>query len=269
MDSGEIVERGTILRATVGSTVHGLHHGGQDDRDEIAVYVEPPEHLLGLARGIRGGASMDSSITSSGRSRKALDRVRAISISSPTACGSTYGSRSKGTRQSFCSSSFPRSSCTSGTGWVRSCASFGRRCSRGGPAAVTFAISAARRSGCSAHRAEASQPTRARRGARLRHELRHARRPARLPRHRARPTGHLTLRCPSPERSGVMAIRTGERTFEETITEIDKSSSASATRWNGRPYRPSPTGPRSITSSSRRTDGRGGGSGRLRRLVRS
>jgi len=57
MDSGEIVERGTILRATVGSTVHGLHHGGQDDRDEMAVYVEPPEYLLGLARarGIRGG----------------------------------------------------------------------------------------------------------------------------------------------------------------------------------------------------------------------
>jgi hypothetical protein len=26
MDSLEIVERGTILRATVGSTVHGLHH---------------------------------------------------------------------------------------------------------------------------------------------------------------------------------------------------------------------------------------------------
>ena len=57
MDSREIVEGGTILRATVGSTVHGLHHGGQDDRDEMAVFVEPPEYLLGLrrARGIRGG----------------------------------------------------------------------------------------------------------------------------------------------------------------------------------------------------------------------
>jgi hypothetical protein len=57
MDSREIVERGTILRATVGSTVHGLHYGGQDDRDEMAVFVEPPEFLLGLAkaRGIRGG----------------------------------------------------------------------------------------------------------------------------------------------------------------------------------------------------------------------
>lgn len=57
MESRELVERGTILRATVGSTLHGLHHGGQDDRDEMAVFIEPPEYLLGLARarGIRGG----------------------------------------------------------------------------------------------------------------------------------------------------------------------------------------------------------------------
>lgn len=57
MESRAIVDRGTILRATVGSTVHGLHHGGQDDRDEMAVFVEPPEYLIGLARarGIRGG----------------------------------------------------------------------------------------------------------------------------------------------------------------------------------------------------------------------
>src|SRR5256885_13340760 len=53
MTTLEIVEQGTILRATVGSTVHGLHHGGQDDRDEMAVFVEPPEYRLGLklARG--------------------------------------------------------------------------------------------------------------------------------------------------------------------------------------------------------------------------
>ena len=53
MQPRELVTRGTILRATVGSTVHGLHHGGQDDRDEMAVFVEPPEYRLGLklARG--------------------------------------------------------------------------------------------------------------------------------------------------------------------------------------------------------------------------
>ena len=43
-----LVERGTILRGTVGSTLHGLHHGGQDDRDEMAVFLEPPEFLVGL-----------------------------------------------------------------------------------------------------------------------------------------------------------------------------------------------------------------------------
>ena len=57
MDSQSLVERGTVLRATVGSTVHGLHHGGQDDRDEMAVFIEPPEFLVGLARAraMRGG----------------------------------------------------------------------------------------------------------------------------------------------------------------------------------------------------------------------
>jgi len=48
MTTLEIVEQGTILRATVRSTVHGLHHGGQDDRDEMAVFIEPPEYLIGL-----------------------------------------------------------------------------------------------------------------------------------------------------------------------------------------------------------------------------
>ena len=35
-------------------------------------------------------------------------------------------------------------------------------------------------------------------------------------------TGFLTLPMPEPERSRVMAIRTGERTFEETIAEIEE-----------------------------------------------
>ncbi len=35
-------------------------------------------------------------------------------------------------------------------------------------------------------------------------------------------TGRLTLPMPEPERSRVMAIRTGERTFEEAIAEIDE-----------------------------------------------
>ncbi len=35
-------------------------------------------------------------------------------------------------------------------------------------------------------------------------------------------TGDLTLPMPEPERSRVMAIRTGERTFDEAIAEIDE-----------------------------------------------
>jgi uncharacterized protein len=43
-----LVEESTILRGTVGSTLHGLHHGDQDDRDEMAIFLEPPEFLVGL-----------------------------------------------------------------------------------------------------------------------------------------------------------------------------------------------------------------------------
>jgi hypothetical protein len=51
-----LVEDGTILRGTVGSTVHGLHHGGQDDRDEMAIFVEPPEFLIGLRLALSGSS---------------------------------------------------------------------------------------------------------------------------------------------------------------------------------------------------------------------
>lgn len=40
----------TILRGLVGSTVHGLQLEGSDDRDEMAVAIEPPEFLIGLGR---------------------------------------------------------------------------------------------------------------------------------------------------------------------------------------------------------------------------
>lgn len=43
-----LVEKTTILRGTVGSTVHGLHQDDQDDRDEMAIFLEPPEFLVGL-----------------------------------------------------------------------------------------------------------------------------------------------------------------------------------------------------------------------------
>src|SRR3712207_2898819 len=43
-----IAEEGTILRAVVGSQLHGLNNPGTDDRDEMGVCVEPREYVLGL-----------------------------------------------------------------------------------------------------------------------------------------------------------------------------------------------------------------------------
>ena len=45
-----------ILRAVVGSTVHGTQIASQDDRDEMAIAVEPPEYVLGLREWVRGAA---------------------------------------------------------------------------------------------------------------------------------------------------------------------------------------------------------------------
>lgn len=43
-----VAEEGCILRAVVGSTVHGLAQAGTDDRDEMGVCIEPPEYVVGL-----------------------------------------------------------------------------------------------------------------------------------------------------------------------------------------------------------------------------
>ena len=45
-----VAEPNLILRATVGSTAHGLHLAGTDDRDEMGVCIEPPEYVIGLDR---------------------------------------------------------------------------------------------------------------------------------------------------------------------------------------------------------------------------
>jgi predicted nucleotidyltransferase len=42
-------DAGLILRSTVGSGVHGIAIAGTDDHDEMAVFVEPPAWVLGLA----------------------------------------------------------------------------------------------------------------------------------------------------------------------------------------------------------------------------
>jgi uncharacterized protein len=44
----EIALDNEILRGVVGSTAHGTAIEGQDDRDEMGVFVEPPEYVCGL-----------------------------------------------------------------------------------------------------------------------------------------------------------------------------------------------------------------------------
>lgn len=45
-----IAEDGLILRVQVGSGVHGTAIGGQDDRDELGICLEPAEFVTGVAR---------------------------------------------------------------------------------------------------------------------------------------------------------------------------------------------------------------------------
>lgn len=49
-EAREIAVRGTILRAQVGSGVHGTSVSGQDDRDEMGICLEPARFVTGLAR---------------------------------------------------------------------------------------------------------------------------------------------------------------------------------------------------------------------------
>ena len=46
--SKEIAFDNEILRGVVGSTAHGTAVDGQDDRDEMGVFIEPPENVCGL-----------------------------------------------------------------------------------------------------------------------------------------------------------------------------------------------------------------------------
>lgn len=48
MDRKQVALRNEILRGVVGSTAHGTSVDGQDDRDEMGVFVEPAEYVCGL-----------------------------------------------------------------------------------------------------------------------------------------------------------------------------------------------------------------------------
>ena len=57
-----IAEQGMILRVQVGSGTHGTSVGGQDDRDEMGLCLEPRQHVTGLARVPAGIASDGASV---------------------------------------------------------------------------------------------------------------------------------------------------------------------------------------------------------------
>ena len=48
MSARELALSNEILRGVVGSTAHGINIIGQDDRDEMGVFIEPPEKVCGL-----------------------------------------------------------------------------------------------------------------------------------------------------------------------------------------------------------------------------
>jgi len=48
MTARKIAIENEILRGIVGSTSHGTAIDGQDDRDEMGVFIEPPEYVCGL-----------------------------------------------------------------------------------------------------------------------------------------------------------------------------------------------------------------------------
>lgn len=47
-EEARVAREGCILRTVVGSQVHGVVRAGTDDRDEMAISIEPPEFALGL-----------------------------------------------------------------------------------------------------------------------------------------------------------------------------------------------------------------------------
>ena len=49
-EARELALRGTVLRVQVGSGVHGTAVGGQDDRDEMGLCLEPPQYITGVTR---------------------------------------------------------------------------------------------------------------------------------------------------------------------------------------------------------------------------
>jgi predicted nucleotidyltransferase len=215
MDAAEIVRRGTILRGTVGSTVHGLHHGGQDDRDEMAVYVEPAEYLVGLAgplehrvertqpEGVRSGPGDLDLVAYSLRKyvRLALKGHPTILLllfvpDELISVRTRLGEELQGLRPAILS----------------------RRAGRG---YLGYLRGQKERLLGSRGQKNVNRPELVEAHG---YDTKYAMHAARLGYQGLEllETGWLTLPMPEPDRSRVMAIRTGERSFAEAVVEIDE-----------------------------------------------
>jgi hypothetical protein len=51
--NADVALNNQILRTEVGSGLHGVAVKGTDDHDEMGVFIEPPEHVIGLARPVK------------------------------------------------------------------------------------------------------------------------------------------------------------------------------------------------------------------------
>ncbi|HKE63385.1 MAG TPA: nucleotidyltransferase domain-containing protein [Micromonosporaceae bacterium] len=61
-EARRVAEQGLILRAQVGSGVHGTSISGQDDRDEMGICLEPARFVTGLARVPSGVAATGGTV---------------------------------------------------------------------------------------------------------------------------------------------------------------------------------------------------------------
>ncbi|MFN2468017.1 MAG: DNA polymerase beta superfamily protein [Gaiellaceae bacterium] len=242
METNQIVEQSTILRGTVGSTVHGLHHGGQDDRDEMAVFVEPPEYLLGLARARQIGGGLYGLEHYVERTQPDGER------SGPGDLDLVAYSLRKYVRLALKGHPTILLLLFVPAELVLLETALGTELRALAPALVSLRAGRGylgylrgqreRLLGTRGQKRVSRPELVAAHG----YDTKYAMHAARLGYQGLEllETGRLTLPMPEPERSRVMAIRTGERTFEQAIAEIDEAERQLAEAIERSPLRPEP-----------------------------
>ena len=233
----------------------------------MAVFVEPPEYRLGLKLARGEGRTLHPLEHWVERTQPEGARSGpATSTSSPTTCASICGSRSRATRPCSCSLFVPPELTLVETDIGRELRGLelDAVARPSGPAVATSATCTASGSGCSgrAGRSGSTGPSSSRRTASTR-STRCTRSGSATRASSSWRRARVTLPMPEPERSRVMAVRLGERSFDEVLAEIDER--ARPPRGGARARRrsrTSPTGRQSTRSSSTPTAEPGAGGSR-------